>query len=115
MRGCEHSSRVILSIDTWPMTDSRRVLLIYALAVSCLAAIGAILIETAEDASIGGGLLLGIVVLLGLPWSAAMFLIGDGLQGGVASAVVYALLAILNAVLVFGLVRAVSRRRTASS
>jgi hypothetical protein len=91
---------------------ARRVLLIYASAVSCLAVLGSILIETAEDASIGGGLLVGIVALLGLPWSAAVFLAHGGLQGGAASAGIYALLAVLNAVLVLGSTRAASRRRT---
>jgi len=91
---------------------ARPALLTYALAVGCLAVLGAILVETAEDASIGGGLLLGIVALRGSPWRAAIFLADGGLQGGVTSAAIYALLAVLNAVLVLAFMRAVSRRRT---
>lgn len=94
------------------VSRTRRLLTIYVIAVLCLTLAGSALTESAEDASIGGALLLGVVALLGLPWSAAVFLADDGLQGGAVSAAIYALLAILNALLVLSFMRAVDRRRT---
>ncbi len=86
-------------------------MLVYGLFLVCISLLGAALIRSAEDASIGGGFLLGLVAMLGLPWSAAVFLGQDGLHGGGGAAILYASLAILNAALLTGLAGAVGRRR----
>lgn len=89
-----------------------RLLGIYLAVVLSLTLVGTALIRSAAeaDAPIGGALLLGVAVLLGMPWSLAVFMANDGLDGDVASAAMYAALAILNAVLLLWLGRVISRR-----
>jgi hypothetical protein len=86
--------------DMAPERPSRTGLFIYAGVVLAVAVLGAVLIGSAEDASIGGAFLLGMVLLLGLPWSLVVFLLEDGLTGSLLSATVFAALAVMNAFLV---------------
>ncbi|MGZ4447927.1 MAG: hypothetical protein ACXVEC_14395 [Nocardioides sp.] len=72
----------------------------YAVTVLVAAILGAILIGSADDASIGGGALVGVVFLLGLPWSLIVFAVEDGLGGSIPGAIVLAAFAVVNALIV---------------
>lgn len=67
---------------------------------SCAALFGAALIGSTQDASIGGAFLLGMVLLLGRPWSVVVFVLEDGLSGSILSAIILASLAVMNAIIV---------------
>jgi hypothetical protein len=87
------------------MTQRRAPLLslavtIYAIPVVTAAVVGAVTIRSAEDASIGGVLLLGLVCGLGLPWSLAVFVADNGFGGSISSALIYSALAVVNCFLV---------------
>ena len=80
-----------------------------AVIVMALAQVSAYGIRTAEDANIGAGLLLLVVLALGLPWSGVYFL-ADGETISVGQAALLAGCAIVNAGLVYLFVRVRSNR-----
>lgn len=80
------------------------VLAAYAVVVLAVAQLGSSWVRSAEDASIGGGLLLLVVLVLGLPWSIAPYL-SDAETASAAYAALLAGCAILNAVLTYGVFR----------
>jgi FtsH-binding integral membrane protein len=69
-----------------------RVYIFVAVLIVILAA-AAIAMTESEDGSIGGGLLLFVLVIAGLPWSIVAMVFVDG---NVAAAVMYAALALVN-------------------
>jgi hypothetical protein len=95
-------NEIVRSMSLGPSVQRRlRIrLVIYAVAVLVVAVLGAVLIGSAEDASIGGGVLLGTIVLLGLPWSLVIFAVEDGLGGSIPAAIAFAAFAVANAVIV---------------